>query len=209
VWPGSASTPSIRSAASSTTPWAGGVPGRRVSFAMSCTGLAAGAPAFPLGGTLGVDLRPAAAAAGAAGRLHALRRGGPGAVLGAAGPLARSVAAMTPEQLEVPGFGQYPNGSDPRSRLSPSSGGPTWSSSTTWPRSPCFATCIEPAPQAPTRFKQASSADHQIRSLVLSVRLVGSRRIWPAQVGCLVDPVGSRRVPSDRLDDQPDDQATP
>ncbi len=43
----------------------------------------------------------------------------------------------------------------------------------------------------------------QIRSLVLSVGLVGSRRIWAAQVGCLVDPVGSRRVPSDRLDDQP------
>jgi hypothetical protein len=29
---------------------------------------------------------------------------------------------------------------------------------------------------------------------VLCVDLVGSRRIWPAQVGCLVDLVGSRRV---------------
>jgi hypothetical protein len=49
--------------------------------------------------------------------------------------------------------------------------------------------------------------DRQIRSLVLCVDLVGSRRIWPAQVGCLVDLDGSSRVPSDRLDDQPDDQA--
>jgi hypothetical protein len=30
----------------------------------------------------------------------------------------------------------------------------------------------------------------------------GSRLIWPAQVGGLVGPDGSRRVPSDRLDDQ-------
>jgi hypothetical protein len=38
---------------------------------------------------------------------------------------------------------------------------------------------------------------------VLYVDLVGSRRIWPAHVGRLVDPDGPRRVPSDRLDDQP------
>jgi hypothetical protein len=50
--------------------------------------------------------------------------------------------------------------------------------------------------------------NRQIRSLVLCVDLVGSRRIWPAHVGGLVDPDGSRRIPSDRLDDQPDDQAT-
>ena len=49
--------------------------------------------------------------------------------------------------------------------------------------------------------------NRQIRSLVLCVDLVGSRRIWPAQVGCLVDLVGSSRVPSDRVDDQTDDQA--
>jgi hypothetical protein len=49
--------------------------------------------------------------------------------------------------------------------------------------------------------------DRQIRSLVLCVDLVGSRRIWPAHVGCLVDLDGSRWVQSDRLDDQPDDQA--
>jgi hypothetical protein len=42
---------------------------------------------------------------------------------------------------------------------------------------------------------------------VLCVDLVGSRRIWPAQVGWVVDLVGSRRVLSDRLDDQTDDQA--
>jgi hypothetical protein len=39
--------------------------------------LAAGAPALQLRGSLRVDLRRAAAAAGAAGRLHPLRRGGP------------------------------------------------------------------------------------------------------------------------------------
>jgi Endosomal/lysosomal potassium channel TMEM175 len=43
---------------------------------------------------------------------------------------------------------------------------------------------------------------------VLSVDLVASRRIWPAHVGGLVDLEGSRRVPSDRVDDQPDDQAS-
>jgi hypothetical protein len=35
---------------------------------------------------------------------------------------------------------------------------------------------------------------------VLSVDLVGSRPIWPAHVGWVVDLVGSGRVPSDRLD---------
>jgi hypothetical protein len=34
---------------------------------------------------------------------------------------------------------------------------------------------------------------------VLYVRLVGSRRIWPAHVGGLVDLDGSRPVESDRL----------
>ena len=42
----------------------------------------------------------------------------------------------------------------------------------------------------------------QIRSLVLYVDLVGSRPIWPAHVGCLVGPDGSRRIEKDRLDDQ-------
>jgi hypothetical protein len=49
--------------------------------------------------------------------------------------------------------------------------------------------------------------NRQIRSLVISVDLVGSRRIWAAHVGCFVDPGGSRRLPLDRLDDQTDDQA--
>ena len=50
--------------------------------------------------------------------------------------------------------------------------------------------------------------DRQIRSLVLRVELVGSRRIYPAQVECLVDPDGSRRrICSDPSDDQRDDQA--
>src|SRR5918993_3731768 len=49
--------------------------------------------------------------------------------------------------------------------------------------------------------------NRQIRSLVLYVNLVGSRRNWPAHVGRVVDPDGSSRVPLDRVDDQPDDQA--
>jgi hypothetical protein len=50
------------------------------------------------------------------------------------------------------------------------------------------------------------SSQRQIRRLVISVDLVGSGRIWPAQVGWTVGRVGSRRVQSDRLDDQRDDQ---
>jgi NAD(P)-dependent dehydrogenase (short-subunit alcohol dehydrogenase family) len=44
------------------------------------------------------------------------------------------------------------------------------------------------------------------RQGVRVVALVGSRRIWPAHVGGLVDLDGSRPVLSDRLDDQTDDQ---
>ncbi len=58
------------------------------------------------------------------------------------------------------------------------------------------------------RHRPAPPPDHQIRRLVLCVDLVSSRRICPAHVGYLVDRVGSRRNPSDRLDDQADDQAT-
>jgi hypothetical protein len=54
--------------------------------------------------------------------------------------------------------------------------------------------------------REDSNPNRQIRSLVLRVGLVGSRRIWPAQVGGVVGPDGSRPVPSDRLDDQADDQ---
>jgi len=50
--------------------------------------------------------------------------------------------------------------------------------------------------------------NRQIRSLVLRVGLVGSRRIWAAHVAGAVDPDGSRRVWSDRLDDQTDDQGS-
>jgi hypothetical protein len=53
-----------------------------------------------------------------------------------------------------------------------------------------------------------SIPNRQIRSLVLYVDLAGSRPIWPAHVGWVVDPVGSRRILSDRLDDQTDDQAS-
>jgi hypothetical protein len=52
------------------------------------------------------------------------------------------------------------------------------------------------------RYRPARPPDRQIRSLVLRVDLDGSRRKWPAHVGCLVDPEGSRTIPSDRLDDQ-------
>jgi hypothetical protein len=57
-----------------------------------------------------------------------------------------------------------------------------------------------PSTDSPARPKKA--IDRQIRSLVLCVDLVGSRPIWPAQVGCVVDPDGSRRNQADRLDDQ-------
>ena len=50
-------------------------------------------------------------------------------------------------------------------------------------------------------------SNRQIRSVVLCVDLVGSRRIWPAHIGRVVGPDGSRRILSDRLDDQTDDQA--
>jgi hypothetical protein len=83
---------------------------------------------------------------------------------------------------------------------------------------PCRAGRFGPAPSwlAPGSAARQPSpppvtgqgANRQIRSLVLYVDLVGSRRIWPAHVGWVVDPDGSRRVPSDRLDDQPDDQAS-
>jgi hypothetical protein len=58
-----------------------------------------------------------------------------------------SVAAMTPEQLDTPGFGQYPDGSDPDEPFAVV----LWwtktsSSSTTWPRSPSSATSGVPAP---------------------------------------------------------------
>ena len=48
--------------------------------------------------------------------------------------------------------------------------------------------------------------NHQIRSLVLYVDLVGSRRTWPTHVGCFVGPDGFRRIKKDRLDDHRDDQ---
>jgi transposase len=69
-------------------------------------------------------------------------------------------------------------------------------------------------PRCPTRNAAARCGsgqhppwpDRHICSLVLSVDLVGPGRIWPAHVGWRVDRVGSRRLQSDRLDDQPDDQ---
>ena len=47
-----------------------------------------------------------------------------------------------------------------------------------------------------------SNPNRQIRSLVLGVGLVGSGWIWRAQVACLVDPDGSRRVPVGPAGDQ-------
>src|SRR5215218_3463838 len=77
---------------------------------------------------------------------------------------------------------------------------PTWSCATP-ERSGNATTC---SPQPHPRLHELHK--HQIRRLVLGVDLIGSRPIWPAQVGCLVGPDGSRPVPSDRLDDQTDDQ---
>jgi hypothetical protein len=48
--------------------------------------------------------------------------------------------------------------------------------------------------------------DLPIASRMLDVDLDGSRRIWPAQVECLVAPDGSRWLQNDRLDDQRNDQ---
>ena len=77
--------------------------------------------------------------------------------------------------------------------------GPGWSprpSATTVPWS--WSSTSPPPDSRPTARSVA---------LVLCVDLVGSSPIWPAHVGGLVDLDGSRPVPSDRLDDQPDDQA--
>ena len=64
------------------------------------------------------------------------------------------------------------------------------------------------APERVRRSGWTHRAERQIRSLVLYVDLVGSRRIWPAHVGWVVGPDGSRPVPSDRLDDQPPGSST-
>jgi len=58
------------------------------------------------------------------------------------------------------------------------------------------------------RAARDSNPNRQIRSLVLCVDLVGSAPIWPAQVAGVVDLVGSRRIPLDRLDDQQARQLT-
>jgi hypothetical protein len=74
---------------------------------------------------------------------------------------------------------------------------------------PPFSLCGEPVHPLTCAFgapRGIRTPNRQLRSLVLCVDLVGSRRIWPAHVGCLVDPEGSRRVRSDRLDDQQNDQ---
>ena len=50
------------------------------------------------------------------------------------------------------------------------------------------------------------TCDLPITRRMLAVGLDGSRRIWPAHVGGLFGPDGSRRIQKDRLDDQTDDQ---
>ena len=49
--------------------------------------------------------------------------------------------------------------------------------------------------------------DLPITSRMLGVDLDGTGRVLPAHVGCLVDPDGSRRTQTDRLDDHRDDQS--
>jgi Protein of unknown function (DUF742) len=61
---------------------------------------------------------------------------------------------------------------------------------------------VKPGLLLPERRNSISHADRHIRSLVLSVGLVGSGPICPAHVGCVVGRVGCRRNPLDRLDDQ-------
>ena len=56
---------------------------------------------------------------------------------------------------------------------------------------------LQPLTGAADPEPNTTAGDRQIRSLVLYVGLVGSRPIWPAHVGCLVDPVdqgGTRRI---------------
>jgi hypothetical protein len=53
---------------------------------------------------------------------------------------------------------------------------------------------VRPERDRKVRHRPARPPDRQIRRLVITVDLVGSRHIWPAQVGCLVDPDGSRRI---------------
>jgi hypothetical protein len=52
------------------------------------------------------------------------------------------------------------------------------------------------------RAARDSTPSRQLRRLVLTSMWFGSRWIWPAQVGWVVGPDGSGRVPSDRLDDR-------
>ena len=76
--------------------------------------VAAGPPALPVRGRMGVDLRRTSAGPEADGRLHPLRRLGTRAVLGGDRPLARRASPPSPtEQLDTVGFSQYPYGSDP------------------------------------------------------------------------------------------------
>jgi HIRAN domain len=56
------------------------------------------------------------------------------------------------------------------------------------------------------RPSRPADVEHQLTSRMLGIDLDGSRRIEPAHVGCLVGPEGSRRTPTDRVDDHRDDQ---
>jgi Single-strand binding protein family len=55
-------------------------------------------------------------------------------------------------------------------------------------------------------YRNTQTLDLPITRRTLGVNLDGPRRIQPAHVGCLVGPDGSRRVQTDRLDDQMNDQ---
>jgi hypothetical protein len=67
--------------------------------------------------------------------------------------------------------------------------------------------CPSQQPTGQSAPRGIRTPNRQIHRLVLYGGLVGSSRICPAHVGCVVDRDRSRRVPSDRLDDQTDDQA--
>jgi Single-strand binding protein family len=54
--------------------------------------------------------------------------------------------------------------------------------------------------------QHTQTLDLPITRRTLGVNLDGPRRIQPAHVGCLVGPDGSRRIQTDRLDDQMNDQ---
>jgi hypothetical protein len=98
--------------------------------------------------------------------------------------------------------------SDPTRRGASARSGP--SKTGPWAATSCSKSANSPRPLTwgvVPAARESNPQNRQIRSLVLRVGLVNSRRIWAAHVECLLGPYGSRRNPSSRLDDQADVRA--